>query len=159
MAIPMITLSQVFRLKHAAERAGKAIVVRRAGAPVAFAVDRMLGQQEVVIRPVDDVLIRAPGISGATDLGDGQPTLVLDLVALSVSLSAASAALETRDEAARGVLPGHTEYALTVDGSCKWRAFQVRPRAGHTLRRGIAAFAGGGARVDLRIRSDCQRRP
>jgi two-component system chemotaxis sensor kinase CheA len=56
----------------------------------------MLGQQEVVIRPVDDVLIRAPGISGATDLGDGQPTLVLDLIALSVSLSAASAALETR---------------------------------------------------------------
>lgn len=96
MAIPMITLSEVFRLRQAVEPAGKAIVVRRAGVPVAFAVDRMLGQQEVVIRPVDDVLIRAPGISGATDLGDGQPTLVLDLVALSVSLSAASAALEVR---------------------------------------------------------------
>ncbi len=88
MAVPMIQLAQVFKLPRGAGRAPKAIIVRRAGAPVAFGVDRMLGQQEVVIRPVNDVLIRAPGVSGATDLGDGRPTLVLDLVALSASLSA-----------------------------------------------------------------------
>jgi two-component system chemotaxis sensor kinase CheA len=79
-------LAQVFKLRGVTERACKAIIVRRAGSPVAFGVDRMLGQQEVVIRPVNDVLVRAPGVSGATDLGDGRPTLVLDLVALSVSL-------------------------------------------------------------------------
>jgi len=90
VAVPMIQLAQVFRLKTKRNRAGKAIVVRRAGSPVAFAVDRMLGQQEVVIRPINDFLVRAPGVSGATDLGDGRPTLVLDLVALSASLSAGS---------------------------------------------------------------------
>ena len=42
----------------------------------------MLGQQEVVVRPLNDPLVRSPGISGATDLGDGRLTLVLDLVAL-----------------------------------------------------------------------------
>lgn len=88
MAVPMIQLAQVFRLQSSDKKAAKAIIVRRAGSPVAFAVDRMLGQQEVVIRPVNDVLVRAPGVSGATDLGDGRPTLVLDLVALSASLSA-----------------------------------------------------------------------
>jgi two-component system chemotaxis sensor kinase CheA len=88
VAVPMIQLSQVFRLQSSKKAGAKAIIVRRAGAPIAFAVDRMLGQQEVVIRPVNDVLVRAPGVSGATDLGDGRPTLVLDLVALSVSLSA-----------------------------------------------------------------------
>ncbi|MEI9938733.1 MAG: chemotaxis protein CheW [Pseudomonadota bacterium] len=87
VAVPMIQLAQLFRLKSNRKGAGKAIVVRRAGAPVAFAVDRMLGQQEVVIRPLNDVLVRAPGVSGATDLGDGRPTLVLDLVALSASLA------------------------------------------------------------------------
>jgi len=87
MALPLIQLAQVFRLKATPSGAGKAIVVRRAGAPVAFAVDRMLGQQEVVIRPINDALVRAPGVSGATDLGDGRPTLVLDLVALSASLA------------------------------------------------------------------------
>ena len=87
VALPMIQLAQVFRLPTNRKGPGKAIVVRRAGAPVAFAVDRMLGQQEVVIRPINDALVRAPGVSGATDLGDGRPTLVLDLVALCASLS------------------------------------------------------------------------
>ncbi len=87
VAVPMLQLAQIFRLAAAEKYGRKAIVVRRAGAPIAFAVDRMLGQQEVVIRPINDVLVRAPGISGATDLGDGRPTLVLDLVALSTSLN------------------------------------------------------------------------
>ena len=91
VAVPMVQLSQVFHLKTPSKAASKAIIVRRAGAPIAFAVDRMLGQQEVVIRPVNDVLVRAPGVSGATDLGDGRPTLVLDLVALSASLGASHA--------------------------------------------------------------------
>jgi len=96
VAVPMIQLSQVFRLQSSKKTGKKAIIVRRAGAPIAFAVDRMLGQQEVVIRPVNDVLVRAPGVSGATDLGDGRPTLVLDLVALSVSLSALPSASGVR---------------------------------------------------------------
>jgi two-component system chemotaxis sensor kinase CheA len=96
VAVPLIQLAQVFRLQSTGKAAGKAIIVRRAGAPIAFAVDRMLGQQEVVIRPVNDVLVRAPGVSGATDLGDGKPTLVLDLVALSVSLNAVPKALGAR---------------------------------------------------------------
>jgi two-component system chemotaxis sensor kinase CheA len=94
-AVPMLELARVFRMAGAEGGSRKAIVVRRAGAPVAFGVDRMLGQQEVVIRPVDDLLVRVPGVSGATDLGDGRPTLVLDLVQLSASLSAAPSELRT----------------------------------------------------------------
>ena len=86
VAVPLVQLAEVFKLAHVRGRSSKAIIVRRAGSPVAFGVDRMLGQQEVVIRPVNDVLIRAPGVSGATDLGDGRPTLVLDLVALSAAM-------------------------------------------------------------------------
>jgi two-component system, chemotaxis family, sensor kinase CheA len=88
-AMPMLELARIFRLEAVKKGSQKAIVVRRGGAPIAFAVDRMLGQQEVVIRPVNDVLVKVPGVSGATDLGDGRPTLVLDLVALSASLSGA----------------------------------------------------------------------
>ncbi|HEV8550352.1 MAG TPA: chemotaxis protein CheW, partial [Polyangiaceae bacterium] len=78
--IPLVGLARLFRFEAGAP--AKAIVVRRGGAPLAFGVDRMLGQQEVVVRPLNDPLIRLPGISGATDLGDGRLTLVLDLVAL-----------------------------------------------------------------------------
>ncbi|HTA90841.1 MAG TPA: chemotaxis protein CheW [Polyangiaceae bacterium] len=90
VAVPMIQLAHVFHMKTEKRANSKAIIVRRAGLPVAFAVDRMLGQQEVVIRPVNDALVRAPGVAGATDLGDGRPTLVLDLVALSASLTGSS---------------------------------------------------------------------
>ncbi|HWP04566.1 MAG TPA: chemotaxis protein CheW [Polyangiaceae bacterium] len=94
-AIPLVKLARLFRMR-AGTPAQKAIVVRRGGAPIAFAVDRMLGQQEVVIRPMNDALIRAPGVSGATDLGDGRPTLVLDLVALSTTFSLPARAQELR---------------------------------------------------------------
>lgn len=64
-----------------------AMVVRRSDEEtIAFAFDRVLGQQEAVVRPLTDPLVSVAGITGATDLGDGQPTLVLDLVALSSNL-------------------------------------------------------------------------
>lgn len=82
-SVPLVPLDRVFRLPRTeGSIARKAFVVRRAGAPLAFAVDRLFGQQEVVVRPLEDPLVQVPGISGATDLGDGRPTLVVDLVAL-----------------------------------------------------------------------------
>jgi two-component system chemotaxis sensor kinase CheA len=61
----------------------KGLVIRTEVDSVAFVVDRMLGQQEIVVRALEDPLVWVTGISGATDLGDGQPTLIVDLMALS----------------------------------------------------------------------------
>jgi two-component system chemotaxis sensor kinase CheA len=80
-AIPLFSLATVFDLPSGSLEA-KALIVRRGEEAVAFAVDRMLGQQEIVVRPLNDALVKVPGVSGATDLGDGQPTLVLDLLSL-----------------------------------------------------------------------------
>ena len=77
-ALPLISLGATLSLSDGAA-AKKALVIRHNGELIAFAVDRMLGRQEVVVRPVDDPLVRAVGIAGATDLGDGRPTLMLDL--------------------------------------------------------------------------------
>jgi two-component system chemotaxis sensor kinase CheA len=81
-ALPVLQLANLFRLpsNHLATRA---LVVRRAGEATAIAVHKLLGQQEVVVRPLEDPLVRVPGISGATDLGDGKPVLVLDLIAVA----------------------------------------------------------------------------
>ena len=38
------------------------------------------------MRPLLDPLVQVQGISGAADLGNGSPTLVLDLSALSAAL-------------------------------------------------------------------------
>ncbi len=88
-AIPVVALDAAFRLPGASGAARKAMVVRRQGHPFAFGVDRLLGQQEVVVRPLEDPLVRVPGVTGSTDLGDGRPTLVLDLVALSGAVAGA----------------------------------------------------------------------
>ncbi|HEY0987496.1 MAG TPA: ATP-binding protein, partial [Kofleriaceae bacterium] len=80
-AIPLRSLGAMLAI-DAGAAARKAIVIRRHGAAVGFTVDRMLGRHEVVVRPVDDALVKVPGVAGSTDLGDGRPTLVLDLGAL-----------------------------------------------------------------------------
>lgn len=77
-AIPVISLGVVLAIDSGAD-VRRALVVRRDDHRIAFTVDRMLGRQEVVVRAIDDPLVDVPGIAGATDLGDGRPTLVLDL--------------------------------------------------------------------------------
>jgi two-component system, chemotaxis family, sensor kinase CheA len=81
--IPLVSLGAILAIDSGA-RARKALVVRRNGAAIAFAVDRVIGRQEVVVRTIDDPLVNVPGIAGATDLGDGHPTLVLDLNELGI---------------------------------------------------------------------------
>jgi two-component system chemotaxis sensor kinase CheA len=82
-AIPLYGLASILQLSAAPGGRGKAFIIRPQGQALAFAIDRVLGQQEIVVRPVSDPLVRVPGIAGTTDLGDGQPTLVLDLIGLS----------------------------------------------------------------------------
>lgn len=89
--VPVLRLEEILGLAAGSDLHRKAIIVRRNGEPFAFTVDRMLGQQEVVVRPLEDKLVRVHGISGTTDLGDGRPTLVLDLAALGGRLLAESA--------------------------------------------------------------------
>ena len=86
-ALPLVALETALGLAASALTQRKALVVRRDGEALAFAVDRMLGQQEIVVRPLEDPMLKIPGVSGATDLGDGRPTLVLDLFALGATVT------------------------------------------------------------------------
>ena len=78
----MFELSSLFALTPC-QGLASALILSRDGERFAFSVDHMLGQQEVVVRPLEDPLVRVPGVTGSTDLGDGRPTLVLDLWALT----------------------------------------------------------------------------
>ncbi|MCP3139930.1 chemotaxis protein CheA [Pyxidicoccus xibeiensis] len=95
-AVPVLALETLLGRQRPDGRGGpgaKALVVRQRGEPVAFAVDRLLGQQEIVLRPLEDPLVRVPGVAGATDLGDGRPTLVLDLATLGAARNGAASSL------------------------------------------------------------------
>jgi two-component system chemotaxis sensor kinase CheA len=67
----------------AAEQGGfYALVVGEGANAAGLVVDRVLGLREVVVRPLTDRLVKVAGIAGATELGDGQVVLILDVANL-----------------------------------------------------------------------------
>jgi two-component system chemotaxis sensor kinase CheA len=84
--LPLIRLARVFRLKESEDDPFDAFVVENGKHPVGIAVDRVLGQREIVIRSISDPLGRVSGISGATELGDGRAVLILDVADIARSL-------------------------------------------------------------------------
>jgi two-component system chemotaxis sensor kinase CheA len=55
------------------------VVVEGDGARLALQVDRLLGQEEVVLKPLARPLDRIAGLSGVTILGNGRPIFILDV--------------------------------------------------------------------------------
>jgi two-component system, chemotaxis family, sensor kinase CheA len=74
-----------------------AVVARGITGKMAILVDELLGQQEIVIKPLDEYLGNVRGIAGATILGDGKVALIVDaLELLECARNNGSGALETR---------------------------------------------------------------
>ena len=80
--IPLARLARVFELPETELRRCFILVVGLAHRRLGIAVDELLGQQDVVVKPLGGRLRHTPGIAGATDLGDRNPVLVLDTGAL-----------------------------------------------------------------------------
>ena len=81
-SLPVLRLSDVFGLSPRPGRALHAFIVGAGSDAVGVAVDRISGQREIVVRSMEDALVRVEGITGATDLGDGRAVLILDLPGL-----------------------------------------------------------------------------
>jgi two-component system, chemotaxis family, sensor kinase CheA len=81
-ALPIVRLARLFALEERPRPAFHAFVVGEGRQAVGVAVDRVLGQNEIVIRAINDPLAQVPGISGATELGDGRVVLILDVAAI-----------------------------------------------------------------------------
>ncbi len=41
-------------------------------------VDRLIGEQEIVVKPIPSYIKKVKGLSGCTQLGDGSIALILD---------------------------------------------------------------------------------
>ena len=80
--LPIVRLARLFELDEKYVRAFHAFVVGTGLNAVGIAVDRILGQREIVVRAINDPLIQVAGIAGATELGDGRVVLILDAAAL-----------------------------------------------------------------------------
>jgi len=58
------------------------VIVNVGGRRVGFVVDQLIGQEEVVIKPLGALLRGMPGFAGATITGDGRIALILDVPSL-----------------------------------------------------------------------------
>ena len=82
-ALPVVRLSRLFGLPDTSRDRLHLFVVGTGAAALGIAVDRIVGQREIVVRAIADDLVQVDGISGATDLGDGHVVLILDPAVLA----------------------------------------------------------------------------
>jgi two-component system chemotaxis sensor kinase CheA len=78
--LPLVRLGRLFRQREAAGNGKLYVVTVGMGKDrVGVVVDRLIGEQEIVIKSLGDFLGHIPGISGATILGDGKVALIVDV--------------------------------------------------------------------------------
>jgi two-component system chemotaxis sensor kinase CheA len=82
--VPIVRLATLFDLDAPADPGRQyAVVIGRGDKRVAMVVDRLRGQQEVVIKGLDaSISGAATGLAGATIMGDGRVVLILDVATL-----------------------------------------------------------------------------
>lgn len=83
--IPVIRLREIFNIKTDDEdenRSGLLVVIDIGGRRIGLYVDDVVGQQQVVIKSLEQNYQQVPGIAGATVLGDGAVALIIDVLGL-----------------------------------------------------------------------------
>jgi two-component system chemotaxis sensor kinase CheA len=85
--LPLVDLRQFFGMVETDDSKPEYVVVTRSGdRPLALAVGGLMGQHEVVIKPIGRRLERIPGIAGATELAESRAALVLDVTSLTAEV-------------------------------------------------------------------------
>lgn len=79
--LPMMRMYEVFSLQPEYTEPAKAIllILETEGERVAVMVDEILGQQQVVIKSMEQNFRKVDGVAGATILGDGTVGFILDV--------------------------------------------------------------------------------
>ncbi|KPQ25032.1 MAG: two-component system, chemotaxis family, sensor kinase CheA [Halomonas sp. HL-48] len=82
--LPVIAIHEVLDVENAITDPTKsiAVIVQGEGRRYAMLVDELIGQQQVVVKNLEDNYRKVPGISAATILGDGSVALILDISGL-----------------------------------------------------------------------------
>jgi two-component system chemotaxis sensor kinase CheA len=83
--VPLISLRDALGLSAGAPQYGPAaargrdfvLLVGEAERRVGLVAEGLLGEQELVVKPIEDPLARSPGVAGASILGDGRVVLIL----------------------------------------------------------------------------------
>lgn len=118
--LPLVDLAEVLALARPAASAVAApwsvLVLGQGAARVAFRVDAILGEQEILLKPLGPQLARVRHVAGASLLGTGQVVPVLNVADLLYSAAACGA------PSAGGAAPAARRSVLVVEDSVTSRA-------------------------------------
>lgn len=98
--ISLLRLNRLFGIR-ATEKSEHAyvVIVGTAEKKVGLMVDALIGEEDVVIKPLKDQFTNSPGIAGASILGDGSVSLIIDVnQLLDLGLRQEAEAREQRGE-------------------------------------------------------------
>lgn len=81
---PFIRLSEKYQLPDSQENVDNGIVVvlEHEGRQICILIDKLLQEQEIVVKPIPSYIKKVKGLSGCTQLGDGSIALILDIAGL-----------------------------------------------------------------------------
>ncbi len=136
--IPLVRLNDVLDLPNAAAKEGRIPVVVLAAAErrIAFAVDDLVGEQEVVMKGLGKQLARVGGIAGATIMGSGEVVLILHVADLMKLATRAEHRSVVQAVPVHGVVPNPTApRILIVDDSITTRTLEknILEAAGYSV--------------------------
>jgi two-component system chemotaxis sensor kinase CheA len=83
--LPLLRMHEILNCENEQEDKENLIVVvvEKMGSNIGLVVDDLLGQQEVIIKTLDNKILKnMKGFAGATILGDGSVALILDIATL-----------------------------------------------------------------------------
>lgn len=81
---PFLRLNEKYHIEGVAKtlEEGIAAVLEYEGKKICVFMDRLIAEQEIVVKPIPSYLKKINGISGCTQLGDGSIALILDIASL-----------------------------------------------------------------------------
>jgi len=78
--VALLRLNRLFRIPTSEQREYHfVVIVGTADKRVGLMVDSLIGEEDVVIKPLRDQFTQSPGIAGASILGDGSVCLIIDV--------------------------------------------------------------------------------
>ncbi|MGD0675671.1 MAG: chemotaxis protein CheA [Polyangiaceae bacterium] len=82
-SLPIVRLERLFAVRRqSAARRSFVVIARVADRRLGLVVDELVGQQDIVIKPLGKSLKSVRGFAGATELGDQRVALILDVASL-----------------------------------------------------------------------------
>jgi len=100
--LSLVKLSDIFGIETTMEESDNlyVVIIGLADAKIGVVIDRLIGQEEIVIKSLGYYLKGIEGIAGATIRGDGKVTLIVDVAALMQMAKTAHKKVDTSKKGA-----------------------------------------------------------